>query len=203
MQTPATDRIEFLVQDLTNLVVCETERVPCGCGDQLCTSCLVQRVEQCVFVLFGGGSQFVERKDLAEYRAETKQLVALLTDAIETMSNRFFHALRDHHLVYVAAVPSSALTPHRAAFDQCFQNFLDEEGIALRLAMHGDCKFAAHVFAEQRAELVACFGCVETSQHDARDESFAVPVDQRPREPVSAVEFRLSISADDQHALVP
>src|SRR5688572_16152470 len=98
MQTPAPDRVEFFVQDFANLVVRETECVACGCGDQLCTSCLVQRVEQCVFVLFGGSSQFVERKDLAEYRAETKQFVALLTDAIETMSNRFLHALRDHHL---------------------------------------------------------------------------------------------------------
>ena len=162
----------------------------------------VERVEQRVFGLFGGGSQLVEGEDLAEDRAETQQLVAFLADAIETMADRFFHALRDDELIHVTTLPSPAFTAHGTAFDQRLQNFLDEKRIAFSFAMHGDGKLAADVFTEQRAELVACFVGVEATQDDARDETFAVPVDQGFCEWMGAIEFCLSIRADDQYALI-
>ncbi len=68
--------------------------------------------------------------------------------------------------------------------------------------MNCNCKLAADLFAQQRAELIACFRLVETTQDDARDQPFAVPVDECFGERVCAIEFSFAIRAEDEHALV-
>ena len=104
--------------------------------------------------MFSHGRQFFKSENFAEYGGDAQHFVAVLADAIETIADRFFDALRDQQLGHVAAMPATALATHRAALDQRLQHFLDKERIAFRLAMHRKCKLATDVLAQQRAELI-------------------------------------------------
>src|SRR5215217_3248395 len=99
-------------------------------------------------MLFSRRRQLLEGENFAENRADAQHFVAVLTDAIETIADRFLDALRDQHLLHVTALPAPALTTHRAALDQSFQHFLDEERIAFSFTMDGNGKLTADMFAE-------------------------------------------------------
>src|ERR1043165_3404463 len=200
MQATTADRVDLLVKHFANFVVRETERVARAGGNQLRPRGFVERIEHHVFSLFSHDGELFKREDFAKDRRDAQHVVTVLTNAIQTIANRFLDALRDQHLVHVTTAPAPTLAPHRAALDQCLQNFFDEERIAFSLAMHCNCKLATHAFAQQRAELVAGFSLVEATQSDARDQSFAVPVDEGFGERMRAVEFGFAIRADDQHA---
>src|SRR5215211_1255482 len=68
--------------------------------------------------------------------------------------------------------------------------------------MNGDCEFTTDTFAEQRVELITCFRLVEATQHDARDQAFTVPIDERFGERVCAIELGFAIGAEDEYTLV-
>ena len=110
-------------------------------------TCFIQRVEQLVFVLFRRCRQFFKSENFSENRADAQHFVAVLTDPIETISNRLLDALRDHQLHpcrNAASDHSSRRT--EPLLDQRLQDFFDEERIAFSFTMNCDCKFAADVF---------------------------------------------------------
>ena len=54
--------------------------------------------------------------------------------------------------------------------------------------------------AQEGVELITCFRLAEATQHDARGQAFAVPVDECFRERVGPVELSFAIRAEDEHA---
>src|SRR6185503_21244482 len=79
---------------------------------------------------------------------------------------------------------------------------LDEEGVSLRLAVDGAREIGADRLAEQRRELRARPLRVEALEEQARREPLAVPVEQRLRQRVRAVQLDLPVRRDEQHALL-
>ena len=63
-------------------------------------------------------------------------------------------------------------------------------------------KIRADVFAEQRAQLRRGLSPIETSQGDTGGQTFAVPINQRLRAPVGAIEFGIAIGADDERSFL-
>src|SRR5262245_19722728 len=197
----AADRVQLFVEHLANFVVRKSERVSAVARDQLRSRRFVQGVERRVFLSVAGDRhQFIEGKSFTEHGGGAQRLVRFPADAVQPIANRFFHALWDNEFADLAPLPPPAFAPHRPLLHQRFQNFLDEERIALGLTMDGVAEIGADAFAEQRAKLRRSFRRVETSQDDAGGQSFAVPFDQGLGERVGAIELCVAIGADDERA---
>ena len=97
--------------------------------------------------------EFVEAESLPQHGGSSQDFIGLLANSIQTIADCFFHTLRDKQLADIATFPAAAFTPHRALFDQGFQNLFHKKRIALRFAMHGVTKIRADIFTQQRAQL--------------------------------------------------
>ena len=171
-------------------------------GKQLRADCFVERVEK--FVLAAAvhrGHQFIDRKRLTKHRGRAQRVVTIRTHAIQTISDRLFHTLRNNQIGQLATFPASALSSHRALLDQRLHHFFNEERIAFRFAKDCFGKVAGDIFVQQRSDLRVGFFSGETFEDDARRKPFAVPINQRFRQRVRAVEFGITIRSCDQHAL--
>ena len=128
-------------------------------------------------------------------------LVRLIAYAIQPIADRFFDALRDHQFANFTTFPPAAFTAYRTLFNQRLQNLFDKERVAFSFAMDGFTKFGADVLAQKRAQLLVRFLDPETTQGDAGDQPFAVPVHQRARQGMRPVEFSFAIAANNQRPL--
>ena len=78
VESAATDRVHLLVEDLTDLVVCEGEGIVAFRGDQLRGGRLVERVEERVFTAVAcGDHELLEVEDLPQDGGGAEDLVAL------------------------------------------------------------------------------------------------------------------------------
>ena len=204
VEPAAADRVHLLVEDLTDLVVREREGIIALHRDQLCGAGLIQRIENRLFSPVACGDQELrEVEDLSHNCGGTEDVIALRADAIETISDRGLHALRDRQFGDLVARPRPALTPDGPLLDERLQHFLNEERVSLGLLLDRRRELQAHILAQERAHLRSRLLDRKAAQRDAGRQPLAVPVDQRLRQGVSAVELGLAVGGGDEDAFLP
>ena len=200
VQPPPAHRVQLLVQHLADLVVREREGVAPSRHEELGRHRLVERIQQRVFVAIARRlGQLAEREHLAEDGRRAQHVIGLLADAIETAADRRLHALRQLQLADRGVDPAAVLAAHGALLDERLEDLLDEERVSVRLAVERGAEVGADLLAEQRRELRVRVLRAEPLQHDAGREALAVPLDERLRQRMRAIELALAVGGHQQH----
>ena len=126
-----------------------------------------------------------------------------LAQPIEPPADRLLHALRDRELVRFLALPALPLAIDLPLLDERLDDFLDEKRIAFGLAIQRRREFAGDAcLPEQRRQQRSGVGERQSAEQDARGKTLAIPIDQRRRKRMRAIELDLAIRAEDEHAVV-
>jgi hypothetical protein len=197
------DRVQLFVEDLADLVVGEDEGVVAAGDQKLCRHRRVERVQESVFPLVAGDRlQLAELERLPQHGGRPEHVGRFLRNTIQTVADRRLHALRDRQILQVVARPAVLVAPHGALVDERLQDLFHEERVPLGLAVHRRREVDRDLFAHQRHQELARLLGREALQGDARREPLAVPVHERRRERMRAVELHLAVRGGEQHALV-
>ncbi len=99
-------------------------------------------------------------------------------------------------------MPLAAAAVDLALVDQRLHDFFDEERIALGLPEDGGAELVAHrLLTEQHREQAIGVLAREPAERDAGGEALAIPVDERARERMPAIELDLAVRAEREEAV--
>ena len=202
VEEAAADGVQLVVEDLADLVVGEGDRLAGAGFEELRGDGLVEGVEELILRLIGDRRELGELEGLAEDGGGAQDLGGGRAEVVEAAADGRLDALgQDQGGALLPAPPLAALADDLALADQGLDHLLDEEGVALGLAVDVGAEILVEaIIAQQHRQHGRGAVRLEAFEVDPDRCPLAVPIVEGLGQRVRAVELGLAVATEEEHA---